>query len=166
MVVGPHPGLIDWLAGRRVEYEIREHPEAFTAEAAALADHLDPHRFAKVVGVAADDGRSALLVVEATDHVDLAKARQVLGAHDVRILTEQEFAELAPDCEPGSIPPVPELFGVPVYVDSSLHDANEVAFAAGSRTFSVHVDRRTWERASGIVYADLARDTGRPVWAR
>ena len=55
--VGPHPGLIDWLAGRRVEYELREHPETFTAEATARAEHIDPRRFAKVVGVTADDGR-------------------------------------------------------------------------------------------------------------
>ena len=164
--VGPHPGLIDWLAGRRVEYEIREHPETFTAEATARAEHLDPHRFLKVVGVTADDGRTVLLGVEAQDHVDLAKARRLLGARDVRLLTEPEFAALAPDCEPGSIPPVPELFGLPVYVDIDLRDVTELAFAAGSHRYTVHVDRAAWERTSGIAYADIAQDDGTPAWAR
>ena len=164
--VGPHAGLIDWLAGRHIEYEIREHPEAFTAEATARAEHLDPHRFVKVVGVGADDGRRVLLALEAQDHVDLAKVRRVLSARDVRLLTEREFADLAPECEAGSIPPVPELFNVPVYVDLALRDVPEIAFAAGSHRFSVHVDRKAWERTSGIAYADIAQDDGRPAWAR
>jgi Ala-tRNA(Pro) deacylase len=164
-IVGPHPGLIDWLAGRRIEYEIREHAASMTAEATARAEHLDPHRFAKVVGVATEDGRRVLLVVEADDHVDLAKARRALDARDVRILTEAEFTDLAPDCEPGSVPPVPELFGLPVYADFALRDAREIAFAAGSHSYSVHVDRAAWERAAGIPYADLAQATGRPAWA-
>ncbi len=163
---GPHQGLLDWLAGRRIEYEVREHPETFTAEATARAEHLDPRRFAKVVGVATDDGRRALLVVDANDHVDLVRARHVLGAGDVRVLTEAEFAALAPDCEPGTVPPVAELFGIPVFADFALREAPEVAFHAGSHHYSVHVDRAAWERTAGIAYADLAQDDGQPAWAR
>jgi len=163
---GPHAGLIDWLAGQRVEYELREHPETFTAEATARAEHTDPRRFAKVVGVGTADGRHALLLVDAPDHVDLAKARRLLGAADVRILTEQEFAALAPDCEPGTVPPVPELFGIPVYADFALREVPEIAFHAGSHRFTVHVERVTWERAAGVAWADLAQDDGRPAWAR
>ena len=162
---GPHPGLIDWLAGRHVEYELHEHPETFTAEATARAEHLDPRCFVKVVGVVAADGRRMLLLVDADDHVDLSKARRALGSGDVRIMTEHEFAALDPDCETGTVPPVPELCGVPVYADYAVRDTPEVAFHAGSHRYSVHVDRRAWERASGVTYADLARRTGQPVWA-
>jgi Ala-tRNA(Pro) deacylase len=165
-ITGPHAGLLDWLAGRHVEYELREHPETFTAEATARAEHIDPKRFAKVVGVATNDGRRVLLVVDAPDHVDLAKARGVLGAADVRLLTEAEFAAIAPECDPGTIPPVPELFGVSVYADFALRDAPLLSFHAGSHRFTVHVDRVTWERAPGIAYADLAQDDGAPAWAR
>jgi Ala-tRNA(Pro) deacylase len=165
-VAGPHTGLVDWLAGHRVDFDVREHPVTYSAEATARAEHSDPRRFAKVVGVAAADGRQVLLLVDAPDHVDLAKARRVLGTTDVRILTEAEFTALAPDCEPGSIPPVPELFGVPVYADFALREVAEIAFHAGSHRFTAHVDRRAWERAAGVVWADLALDDGRPVWAR
>jgi len=163
---GPHQGLLDWLAGRSIEYELREHPETFTAEATARAEHVDPRRFAKVVGVATNDGRRALLLVDAPDHVDLAKARRVLGAADVRLMSEPEFAALAPECDAGTIPPVPELFGLPVYADFILRDAPEISFHAGSHQFTVHVDRAAWERTSGIAYADIARDEGTPAWAR
>jgi Ala-tRNA(Pro) deacylase len=181
--VGPDQGLLDWLAARHVDYELREHPETFTAEATARAEHIDPHRFAKVVGVearplpgddatargetpAGRDGRRVLLLVDAEDHVDLAKARRVLGAADVRILSEPEFAALAPDCEAGTLPPIRDLVGLEVYADFTLREAPEVAFHAGSHRWSVHVDRAAWERASGIAYADLAQDDGQPAWAR
>lgn len=163
---GPHAGLLDWLAGRRVEYELHEHPETFTAEATARAEHLDPRRFAKVVGVVAGDGRQVLLVVDADDHVDLAKACRALGVDDVRVMTEAEFAALAPDCEAGTVPPIPELFGVPAYADFAIRESSEIAFHAGSHRYSVHVDREAWERASGITYADLAQGDERPAWAR
>ncbi len=163
---GPHEGLLDWLAGCGVEYELREHPETFTAEATARAEHIDPKRFAKVVGVSTGSGHHVLVLVDAPDHVDLAKARRVLGAADVRLMTEPEFAALAPECDTGTIPPVPELFGLPVYADFALRDAPMLSFHAGSHRYTVHVDRVAWERASGIAYADLAQDDGAPAWAR
>ncbi len=163
---GPHAGLLDWLAGRHIEYELHEHPETFTAEATARAEHLDPHRFVKAVGVVAGDGRQVLLLVDADDHVDLVKARRALEADDVRIMTEPELAALAPDCEAGTVPPIPVLFGIPAYADFAIRDSAEIAFPAGCHRYSVHVDREGWERASGITYADLAQGDGRPAWAR
>jgi Ala-tRNA(Pro) deacylase len=164
--VGPHAGLLDWLAGRHIEYELHEHPETFTAEATARAEHVDPRQFAKVVGVATANGRTALIVVDATDHVDLAKARRVLGSPDVRILTEAELVALAPECDPGTIPPIPTLFSIPVYADFAVRDDSMVSFAAGSHHYTVHVDREAFERAAGIAYADLAQDRDIPAWAR
>jgi Ala-tRNA(Pro) deacylase len=165
-IEGPHAGLLDWLAGRHVEYELHEHPETFTAEATARAEHVDPRRFAKVVAVVAADGRRALLVVDAPDHVDLAKARRILGSGDVRLLTEPEFAALAPDCDAGTMPPIPELFGIPVYADFALREVPSISFHAGSHRFTVHVDRLAWERTSGIAYADIAQGDDTPAWAR
>jgi prolyl-tRNA editing enzyme YbaK/EbsC (Cys-tRNA(Pro) deacylase) len=163
---GPHQGLLIWLAANHVEYELREHPETFTAEATARAEHLDPRRFAKVVGVAASDGRHVLLVVDAADHVDLAKARRVLAAADARLLTEAELTTLTVGCEPGTVPPIPALYGLPVYVDFALRDTLVVAFHAGSHRFAVHVDRIAWEHASGIAWADIAEDDDAPAWAK
>ena len=163
---GPHEGLLAWLAANHVEYELREHPETFTAEATARAEHVDPRRFAKVVGVAASDGRQVLLVVDAADHVDFAKARRVLAAADARLLTEAELTTMTRGCEPGTVPPIPALFGLPTYVDFALRDTPVLAFHAGSHRFAVHVDRIAWERASGIAWADIAEDDDAPAWAK
>lgn len=163
---GPHAGLLDWLAGHRVEYELHEHPLTFTARETAQAEGIDPRRFAKTIAVETDAGRRALLVVDAIDRVDLEKAGRVLGARRVRLLTEAELVEFAPECEVGTMPPVGELFGVPVYADHAVREDPEISFHAGSHHFTVHVDRAGWERAAGVVYADLAEREGQPAWER
>jgi Ala-tRNA(Pro) deacylase len=161
------PGLLAWLADHDVEYEVHEHAPAFTARGVAKAEGVDPHTFAKVVGVHAPDGRSALLVIETTDQLDLRKAARTLGAEEVRLLTEGELAALAPTCEVGAMPAIGALYGVPMVADYAVRDDRDISFNAGSHSCSVRVERSGWERATGVVYADLAADLDdRPAWAQ
>jgi Ala-tRNA(Pro) deacylase len=164
---GPHPGLLAWLRQNDIDHELHEHAETFTAQATARAEGVDPRTFGKVVGVRTDDGRRALVVLDAPDHLDLRKARGVLEAHDVRLLSEEELADLAPGCEKGALPAVGALFDVPLYADRAIAEASEISFNAGSHRHAVRVDRSAWEGAAGVMYADLAevRDV-RPVWDR
>jgi Ala-tRNA(Pro) deacylase len=163
----PYQPLVDWLAAKSVEYEIHEHDRAFTARATATAEGVDPRSFAKVVAVASHDGRNAMIVLDATDHLDLRKARRVLGTTDVRLLSEPELTALAPGCEVGAIPAVGALFGLTTYADYAVRDDPEISFNAGSHRFSARVDRTRWERACNVIYADLAEDADEgPAWAR
>jgi Ala-tRNA(Pro) deacylase len=162
----PYQPLLAWLAGQTVEYEIHEHVPAFTARATATAEGVDPRTFAKVVAVASDDGRNAFVVLDATDQLDLRKARRVLGASDVRLLSEPELTALAPGCEVGAIPAVGALFGLTTYADYAVRDEPEISFNAGSHRFSARVERARWERACNVIYADLAEDADAgPAWA-
>lgn len=163
----PHAGLLEWLASHGVEHEVHEHPEAFTARGTARAEGVDPTTFAKVVAVSTDDGRTVLLVVDASDHVDLHKARRALETDDLRLLTEGELAALAPDCQVGAMPAVGALFDLPMIADYAVREDAVISFDAGSHRFSVRVDREAWEHASGVSYADLADESdARPAWAR
>lgn len=163
----PSPALLEWLASHGVEYEVHEHSPSFTAQATAKAEGVDPRTFAKVVGVATHDGRQVLVVLDATDHLDLTKARRVLDADDVRLLTEGELTALAPDCQAGALPAVGVLFGLATYADYAVRDEPAISFNAGSHRFSVRVERAAWERACSVAYADLASESDtRPAWAR
>jgi len=68
--------------------------------------NVSPTTFAKVIGVLTDDGRRALVVLDADGHLDLPKARGVLGATHVRLMTEAELAESCPGCDVGATPAV------------------------------------------------------------
>jgi Ala-tRNA(Pro) deacylase len=162
----PDPTLLDWLAGRHVDYEVHEHDLRFTARSTAAAEGVDPRTFAKVVGLATHEGRIVLAVLDSTDHVDLQKARRTLDTRQVRLLSEAELTRAAPGCEVGAIPAVGALYGLPTYADYAVRDDAEISFNAGSHRYSVRVDRRAWEHACGTIYGDLAVDSGTPAWAR
>jgi Ala-tRNA(Pro) deacylase len=163
----PYQPLLDWLASQAIEYEIHPHDPAFTARATAAAEGVDPRTFAKVVAVASHDGPNAFVVLDATDHLDLGKARDVLGTRDVRLLSEPELTTLTAGCQVGAVPAVGTLFGLTTYADYAVRDDPEISFNAGSHRFSVRVERARWERACNVVYADLAEDADEgPAWAR
>ena len=163
----PQANLLEWLRQHGVDFEVHEHAEAFTAERTAQAEGIDARTFAKVVGVTTDDGRRALLVLDAPDRVDLQKAREVLRASSVRLLSESELKDLAPGCDAGAIPAIGTLFGLPMHVDYAVEADDEISFNAGTHRHSVRVDRADWERAAEVHYADLAFDADRsPAWAR
>jgi Ala-tRNA(Pro) deacylase len=107
------------------------------------------------------------VVLDATDHLDLRKARRVLEAGHVRLLTEAELGALTPGCEVGAVPAAGALYGLPMYADHAVRDDPRISFKAGSHRYTVRVDRAAWERASAVVYADLAEDSDRrPAWSR
>ena len=164
---GPMKSLMTWLDSAGVDYELHEHDRSLTALATARAEGVDPHTFEKVVWVRSDEGGDALIVLDANDHLDLAKARDVLRSGKVKLVPEEELVKLAPDCDPGAMPAVGSLFGLPTYADLHVSDSAEVSFNAGSHTMAVRVDRAAWEKALGVVYADLAAPTWRePAWHR
>jgi Ala-tRNA(Pro) deacylase len=164
---GPHRGLLDWLRANGVDYELHEHPTTFTARETARAEHLNPAAFAKAIGVVTDDGRRALVVLDAGDHVDLLRARKVLGAKHVRLMTEAELAESCPGCDVGATPAVGAVFGLPMYVDETIRDVTILTFHAGSHRYTIRVDRQAWERALGITYLALAEHRSlEPAWMR
>lgn len=153
---GPHADLTTWLDDHRVPYEVHEHPLTYTAAATAHAEGVDEHTFAKVVGIRSADGTDLLVVVDATDQVDLVKLAAHLGVDWVTLLSEREMAAILPACEAGTIPPVPELARVPVYADERVRADAQVSFHAGSHRYTVRVDRQAWERAAGIQYGTFA----------
>lgn len=164
---GALPILLDWLRQRAIEHEIHEHAMTFTARGTARAEGVDPRTFAKVIGVRTDDDRTFLLVLDATDRVDLLKAGRALQADKVRLLTEAELTALAPACEAGAIPAVGLLFEVPMLADHAVREDRDISFNAGNHRFSVRVDRSAWERATEVRYADLAAESDtRPAWAK
>ncbi|MEW5990427.1 MAG: YbaK/EbsC family protein [Chloroflexota bacterium] len=163
---GALPSLLDWLASHGVEHDVHEHVETFTARETARVEGVDPRTFAKVVVVRTDDLRTVLLVLDAIDHVDLRKAREALLADDVRLLTEAELGALAPECEPGAMPAVGDLFDLTMVADRAIREDAALSFNAGTHRCAVRVDRAAWERATGVAYADLAVATNlRPAWA-
>lgn len=134
-----------YLSGERVAFEVSHHPPRYTAQEVAQVEHIPGRLVAKVVMVVADGG-PVMAVVPATARVSLPLLRDVLGAREVRLAQESEFDHVFPDCEVGAMPPLGNLYGVPVYGDAALTKAPVIFFNAG-----------THEDVISISYADFAR---------
>lgn len=128
-----------------VKYEVRSHPEVYTAQEVAAVEHIPGRLMAKVV-MAMIDGSPTQLVLPAPHRVDLPRLRSALGAEECRLAREEEFTSLFPDCEVGAMPPFGNLYNVAVIVDRSLTEDPRIVFNAGT-----HRETMT------VAYQDFAR---------
>lgn len=121
----------DYLDGQMVQYEVLTHQEVFTAPEIAHSLHVPGKELAKVVMVKVGQ-RFVMTVLPSTWKVSLNRLREVFGDSHVRLATEEEFKGLFPDCAIGAMPPFGNLYGLEVYVDSSLTADEEIVFQAGN----------------------------------
>jgi Ala-tRNA(Pro) deacylase len=114
-----------------MRYVIMSHSKAYTAQGIAAVSHIPGKYLAKSVIVKLD-GALAMAVLPASYQVDLTALKKAVGVKDAELASEREFKQHFPDCETGAMPPFGNLYGIPVYVDESLTEDEEIAFNAGS----------------------------------
>ncbi|MCC7484670.1 MAG: YbaK/EbsC family protein [Burkholderiales bacterium] len=141
----PVKRLKDFLDREGVKYECIAHPPAFTARETAETAHVAVKDFAKTVMVRIGDVL-AMVVLPASEKLDLSRLKHVAGGKHVRLALESEFDRKFPGCEPGAMPPFGNLYGMPVYVCSSLTADESIAFNAGTHAELVRMS-----------YGDFAR---------
>ena len=118
------------LDQNKIPYSVMTHQTAYTAQRTAATMQISAKELAKTVVVLAGE-EMILAVLPGQRHVKLHK----LGAElkkPVRLASEQEFITRFPDCEVGAMPPIGSLYNLPVYVDESLADDEEIFFNAGT----------------------------------
>ena len=130
--------LEEFLDANGVRYDVRSHRTAYTAQQVADEEHIPGREMAKVVMVR-DGGGFLMAVLPAPYHLSLEQLGKAAGRTGLRLATELEFAGLFPGCEPGAMPPFGNLYGIPVCVDESLAQDDEIAFNAGNHEQTVHM---------------------------
>ena len=146
--------LIDFLNENKVSYEILHHPEAFTAQTIAAAEHIKGRHHAKVV-MAKSGSRHLMTVLAADQRIDLQKLEKISG-EPTSLETEKEFKSLFSDCAPGTMPPFGNLYGLPTYVDKSLAQEDYIVFEAGTHTDAIKLSYRDYETVVKPQVADFA----------
>ncbi|MCP3995079.1 MAG: YbaK/EbsC family protein [bacterium] len=146
--------LREYLLTHGVPYEVHEHPLAFTTSRVAEVEHIPGKDVAKPVILMADD-HFVMAVVPGHKHVDLNKARDVLGCNNVRLAGESEFADAFVDCERGAEPPLGHLYGMETIVDLRL-DSPRVTFRGGSHTQTITMGLEDYRSAANAAIGDLA----------
>ncbi len=135
----------DYLESQNMAFEPIHHAQAFTGQEVAHTLHMSGKRLAKTV-VLDGDGKLVMAVIPASHHLNLPEFRAVLEVNRLQMLPESEMVKHFPDCEAGAVPPFGNLYGLEVWVDRALGDAEEITFCAG-----------THEDCIRMRYADFAK---------
>jgi Ala-tRNA(Pro) deacylase len=145
--------LRDYLDSHQVRYFVISHSPAYTAQEIAASAHVTGKTFAKTVMVSVD-GKMAMVVLPASKQLDFELLRALCGTRYVTLAGEQEFSGLFPECEIGAMPPFGNLYGMEVYADDELGEAEEITFNAGAHT---ELLRMSWPDYQRLVNPLLAR---------
>jgi Ala-tRNA(Pro) deacylase len=138
----------EFLEERAVDYEVVSHSRTTSALRTAESAHVPGDRLVKGILLGDSQGQ-VLALIPATHRLDLDRARTVTG-RDLQLIDERGIDGTFTDCEPGSVPPFGELYGVETVVDSHLADYKEVYFEAG--------DHAELIRMRSDVFRDLLGD--------
>jgi Ala-tRNA(Pro) deacylase len=138
------------LEQNQVPYTHCTHRLAYTAQEVAAAQHVPGREMAKTIVLKADTG-FVMVVLPATMKINIKALRDELPFSHLELATEREFASLFPDSELGAMAPFGNLYSLPVYVDKSLAEDEEIVFNAGTHVDTIRIKYRN--------FAELTRPT-------
>lgn len=155
--------IITLLNENDCSYTTFEHEAVRTSEEAALVRPeytLGQGAKALIVrvkmrGETAGQKQFAQIVVPGNVKFDAKKVREVLNAKDIRFATEEEVDKVTGGIEPGGVPPFGNLFEIPVYVDETLLQHDEIIFNAGDRRFSIALKTKEYLKVARPNIASL-----------
>jgi Ala-tRNA(Pro) deacylase len=141
----PVQKLKDYLDKNKIRYVSIRHSTAYTASAVAASAHVKGKNLAKSVIVKLD-GKMTMVVLPSQYRVDLERLRTACKAGSAELATEEEFARTFPNCEEGAMPPFGNLYRVPVVVEKSLAEDQEIAFNACSHSELIQLSYEDFAR--------------------
>jgi Ala-tRNA(Pro) deacylase len=137
--------LIEFLDSNNIQYNTIVHTPSYTAQEIAASAHISGKEVAKTVLVKID-GKITMIVLPASDKIDLGLLKKKVGADKVELAGEREFESRFPDCDLGAMPPFGNLYGMDVFVADKLTRGVEIAFNAGSHTELIKLAYKDFEK--------------------
>ncbi len=141
----PAKKLKEYLNNNNIKYVTIFHSQAYTAQEVAATAHIPGKELAKTVMVKIDD-KMSMAVLTAADKVDFDSLKEAVGAGKVELASEQEFENMFPGCEIGTMPPFGNLYEMQVFVEENLTEDTVIAFNAGSYTELIKLSYKDFER--------------------
>jgi Ala-tRNA(Pro) deacylase len=145
-----------FIETQAVPFEVITHKHTQSSKESAGAAHVKSSQLAKAVIVKEGD-EYMMAVVPGDYHVHLGKLQQLFD-REVGLATEDELAQLFPDCEMGAIPPLGTAYKMITLVDRSLLNRPEVYFESGDHEHLIKVTGEEFAHLLGDAEAvDISR---------
>ncbi|HCS28135.1 MAG TPA: aminoacyl-tRNA deacylase [Spongiibacteraceae bacterium] len=136
-----------------VHYNLIEHPRSKTSIQSARSAQLPPTQVAKAV-IAHDGDKYCMCVLPANRRLVLDWLNQRMHGR-YRLATETEISALFDDCEPGAVPPLGQVYGMPVIWDDELNDVQDIYLESGDHEHLIHLDHGAFLELMGLQAHDI-----------
>lgn len=155
--------IVRVLCEKDVWHETFSHEPVVTSEdAAAVRTGYTLSQGAKGLIVKVDSRQSpvdrqfVMLVLPGDKKLDNKKVKAVLGVKSYSFADPDELALVTGGVERGGVPPWGNLFGIPIYADTTLQRHEKIIFNAGDRRFSVAMYRSDYEELVRPHYVEVS----------
>ena len=143
------------LRDHGVTYEVLPHRPAFTSQEVAAASHVPGRIMAKTLLVR-ENGRGHLLVViPAPKRLDIDALQTVTRKTGLSLAPKSDVSRIFRECEPSAIPPFGNIYGLPVFVDSSFAKKDDFVFQAGDPNEVVRIPYHAFGRLANPLPGDF-----------
>lgn len=158
----PTSGRIESLLRERgFWYERFEHQPVRTSEEAARVrpGYSIQQGTKALIVIGKKGGEKATFMVVVPGHLlfERRKLQDETGYRDVCFAGEDEVRLFTGGVEPGGVPPLGALFGLPTFVDERVFDSERIIFNAGDRRVSIAMRSADFRVFLPFVVADIAR---------
>jgi len=143
-----------YLDENGIDYQVADHPLAYTAAEVAQSKHIPGKQMIKAVIVKSGDA-FIMCVLPAIHMVDFEKLKSVLGDNELELAEEEELSRLFPEYELGAEPPFGHLYGLKVFVDKILEEEDEIVFNAGTHTGVIKMKLKDFLKLTEPELADI-----------
>jgi prolyl-tRNA editing enzyme YbaK/EbsC (Cys-tRNA(Pro) deacylase) len=159
--------VLDYLRGRGVPFLVLPDPDATTIEETAERHSVVRRELVRTV-VMTDRFGHALMVLPWARQIDIALARRAMNDPGARRASAEELADMMPEFDPDSWPPLGLFLLMPTFVDREVADLGRVVFPAGRPGTLVCLQTEELFRDDPVVITALTAETMamEPVGAR
>ncbi len=135
--------LLDLFGEKGIEYALYEHAPVYTSEEASRVRGVELKTGVKAMLLREKSQESNYLLADiaADRKIDFTKLESLAKVKHFRFATREEVMTTT-GCEPGSVHPIGNLFGLTTYLDISVLENEFVNFNIGMLTRSVRIRSR------------------------
>lgn len=131
-----------------VTYDLIAHPHTTNSIDSARSAHVPSHQLAKAV-MTHDGENYRLCVIPASHRLVLNWLNKHMRGR-FRLVGETELSEMFDDCEPGAVPALGQVYGLPVIWDQSLLAMDDIYFESGDHRNLIHLDHGAFMQLMGL----------------
>jgi len=139
--------VVTYIKQHGIHYTVLSHDKTRTLEETADSIHAP---YAKMLrAVIMSDGEQQFMAVLPVTHVLNFKLLQSKLGRELSVASYRDFSDKFDCCERGSVPPIGEPFDLPVFIDQSVANLDEVYFEPGSHIAAMKMNGNDYIKLMG-----------------